>query len=510
MTTTTRRNVIITDLDQSDTQIGAHDESHRKVHKKRTKDKALHTFSGNFNRRSQSAEGSKEDKVGKNSKQTSYFNELLQSKDQQMEKLLQRLATLHKFNEQFADENQRLLNDAKCLEQRITALQHQIADCNRCRKLDHELSKRVEDNKLLTADVNMMKTLVYRLNVQIERYQDCLRQGTTSDEKSTQNSNIKSSISQWQQGRLRTHTLSPLLQAYDEMLCDKEDLIQQYTQQFEHFTGELKIVIEENNRLQQEIENLRRDGGNWREERTRLQAQLDICRQKADSQTRKTDLAKEKLVEVMHCYEQKIQTLVLDMEHLQSAYTRCKAELASLKSLAALPQDTIATSLQECKELLEQLRQQHSKEKHSLERTIGELTERHSNVDVKIEKLKHDNSKLKQELEEHISQTNELRKRNVSLQRSVEKVKRSRDRLKARLRIALQWAQKLEEGQANLQNTWDALKRLETIVKHKESQVRGLHARHLQEIDKLEKKLAQKEETIKTILRDRLNVKTNR
>lgn len=427
-----------------------------------------------------------------------------------MEKLLQRLATLHKFNEQFADENQRLLNDAKCLEQRIAALQRQLADCDKCHRLDHELTKRIEENKLLAADVEMMKTLVYRLNVQIERYQDCLRLKTSTDDKSQQNSNYKSSISQWQQDTLHTHTLSPLLQAYDEMLRDKEDLIQQYTQEFEHFTGELKTVLEENNRLQQEIENLRRDGGNWREEKARLQAQLDICRQKADSQTRKTDLAKEKLVEVMHCYEQKIQTLVLDMEHLQSAYTRCKAELASLKSVAALPQETIATSLQECKELLEQLRQQHSKEKISLERTIGELRESNSNVDNKIEKLKNDNAKLKQELEEHIAQTNDLRKRNQSLQRAVEKVKRSRDRLKARLRIALQWAQKLEEGQANLQSTWDALKRLETIVKHKESQVRGLHARHLQEIDKMEKKLAQKEETIKNILRDRLNVNTNR
>lgn len=427
-----------------------------------------------------------------------------------MEKLLQRLATLHKFNEQFADENQRLLNDAKCLEQRIAALQRQLADCDKCHRLDHELTKRIEENKLLAADVEMMKTLVYRLNVQIERYQDCLRLKTSTDDKSQQNTNYKSSISQWQQDILHTHTLSPLLQAYDEMLRDKEDLIQQYTQEFEHFTGELKTVLEENNRLQQEIENLRRDGGNWREEKARLQAQLDICRQKADSQTRKTDLAKEKLVEVMHCYEQKIQTLVLDMDHLQSAYTRCKAELASLKSVAALPQETIATSLQECKELLEQLRQQHSKEKISLERTIGELRESNSNVDNKIEKLKNDNAKLKQELEEHIAQTNDLRKRNQSLQRAVEKVKRSRDRLKARLRIALQWAQKLEEGQANLQSTWDALKRLETIVKHKESQVRGLHARHLQEIDKMEKKLAQKEETIKNILRDRLNVNTNR
>ncbi|XP_061401747.1 protein Cep89 homolog [Musca vetustissima] len=531
---TTRRNVIITDLDQSDNEQQRQqqqEDQHRKVgHKKRTKEKQLQTLSGNFTRRSQSAECKPEERLlrggestgggggcgdrinNKNVKHVSYFHDLLQSKDKQMEKLLQRLATVHKFNEQFADENQRLLHEAKVLQQQIAHLQQQIANCDKCHRLESELKKSDEDNRLLTADVNMMKTLVYRLNVQIEHYQDALRQSKLASEETLKTASAsganKSSISQWQEEPIRNHTLAPLLQSYDEMIRDKDDLIQQYTQEFEHFTGELKTVLEENNRLQQQVDSLKRDGGNWREERARLQAQLDICRQKAEAQTRKTDLAKEKLVEVMHCYEQKIQTLVLDMEHLQNAYTRCKAELVSLKSIAALPQDTIANSLKECKELLEQLRQQHSKEKHSLERTIGELTERHASADHQVVKFKDENAKLKQELEQHSAQMEELRKRNASLQRSTEKVKKSRDRLRARLRIALQWAQKLEEGQANLQSTWDALKRLETIVKHKESQVRGLHARHLQEIDKMEKKLAQKEETIRTILRDRLNVNT--
>ncbi|GBO99719.1 Protein Cep89 homolog [Eumeta japonica] len=118
-----------------------------------------------------------------------------------------------------------------------------------------------------------------------------------------------------------------------------------------------------------------------------------------------------------------------------------------------LAKENWLNSLQECKELLEQLRQ-HSKEKTSLELTIAELNERNSIANEKVDKLKHDNSKLKLDLENNTTQLNELRARNVSLERGVEKVKRSRDRLKARLRIALQWAQKLEEGQANLQSTW--------------------------------------------------------
>jgi len=75
----------------------------------------------------------------------------------------------------------------------------------------------------------------------------------------------------------------------------------------------------------QSQEQLRRDLGGWREERVCLMAQLGVCRSKAEAQTRKTDLAKEKLVEVMHCYEQRTQTLLLDMDHLQAAYARSRS-----------------------------------------------------------------------------------------------------------------------------------------------------------------------------------------
>lgn len=421
-----------------------------------------------------------------------------------MEKLLERLTTLHKFNEQFAEENEKLRQQAQNLDERIVEMRKQIASCDNCQRLSQALDKNVQLNKTLANDVAMMKTLVYRLNVQIESYQDQIRKG---DKIQTSSSNCEhaSNVAPWcHDEMLHTHTLGPLLKSYDEMINDKQELIQQYKQEFELFTGELKHVLEENNKLMEQTEQLKRDCGTWREERTRLQAQVDVCRAKAEAQTRKCDLAKEKLVEVMHCYEQKMQALVLDQEHLQSAYSRCKTELAALKSATSQPQNVIASSLQECKELLEQLRQQHSKEKQQLEQQIALLKDKKSSNDVQTCELQLQNTALKKEVALQKESFEELQRKIASLQRNCDKVKRSRDRLKARLRIALQWAQKLEEGQANIQNTWDALKRLETIVKHKESQVRGLHARHLQEIDKMQKKLTQKEETIRTILKGKL------
>lgn len=82
----TRRNVIITDLDDPDNQeTPTVEENHRKVHKKRTKEKHLQTLKGNFSRRSHSAECKPEDRglregdgdrTNKNIK-IGYFNELV-------------------------------------------------------------------------------------------------------------------------------------------------------------------------------------------------------------------------------------------------------------------------------------------------------------------------------------------------------------------------------------------------------------------------------------------------
>ncbi|XP_054740759.1 protein Cep89 homolog [Anastrepha obliqua] len=514
------KHVIITDLDLSDCQQQMQSKHPQdlncKPHKKRHTEKQLHTISGNFNRRSRSAEHRSDGhntNIKQNNRVNTYFNELLQSKEKQLETILQRLATLHKFNEQFDVQNKELRAHIHTLEERIDILQDEVANCGRCQELIQQLANCSNEKQAFASDVDMMQTLVYRLNVQIESYQDRLRlskdanaKNITSDTGAGDMPTQTSSLSTWEEGALRTHTLSPLLQSYDEMIRDKEQLIQQYGQEFEHFTGELKRVLEENNRLLQQNESQRREVGSWREERTRMQAQVDVCRAKVDAQTKKSDLAKEKLVEVMHCYEQKMQSLVLDMEHLQSAYTRCKNELASLKSIAQQPPDSMAHALQECKTLLEQLKEQHSSEKQTLESTIEEFRMRHVEDNNKLAELKMESKTLVKELELQRQTAEELQLRTAHFQRTAEKIKRSRDRLKARLRIALQWAQKMEEGQENIQSTWDALKRLETIVKHKESQVRGLHARHLQEIDKMQKKLFQKEETIRNILKGKLAI----
>ncbi|KAI8036332.1 protein Cep89 homolog [Drosophila gunungcola] len=475
--TMSTRNVMITDLDQPDPE-------EQKQQPKRNR-KVLQTLSGNFNRRSRSVEAELKHQRQDNSGTTGHkdrrkersFHTLLQAKEQQLEQLVQRLATLHRYNDQFAKENEQLRQDSGQLERRLAETEQQVASCSRCQQLNQRLNTVLAQNRTLSSDVDMLKTLVFRLNVQIESYQDQRRHGEDlpagGGAAKAANSKSASCLP------LPTHTLGPLLQAYDESLRDKDALLAQFNTEFEHFTGELKRALEENTKLLQSQEQLRRDLGGWREERVCLQAQLGVCRSKAEAQTRKTDLAKEKLVEVMHCYEQRTQTLLLDMDHLQAAYARTKSELAALKSTAAAaaaaavpvaaPVPAESEALHQCKALLEQLRQEHAREQSSLKEQLLATTARAA-----------------------------------SLVRSTEKAKHGRDRLKARLRMALQWAQKLEAGQAEVRDTYEAVRRLEVLVQHKESQLRGLHARNVEEMDKLRHKLQQKDETIRTLLRGKM------
>ncbi|XP_068146414.1 protein Cep89 homolog [Drosophila tropicalis] len=478
----TQRSVMITDLDQTDQeQTTEKMHGHSATQPKPRNRKVLQTLAGNFSRRSRSVEiEHRQDRTGtQNKKRDRTLNGLLQAKEQQLEQLLQRLSTLHKYNDQFAQENEKLRQDSTQLERRLSQAEQEVANCPRCQQLSQKLSTINAQNKTLINDVDMLKTLVFRLNVQIESYQDQRRHGVGDKGGGEGSTNIVSTLPQSYE--LPAHTLGPLLQAYDETIRDKDALLTQYSTEFEHFTGELKRALEENTKLLQSQEQLRREVGSWREERVCLQAQLGVCRSKAEAQMRKTDLAKEKLVEVMHCYEQRMQTLLLDMDHLQAAYARTKSELAAMKSTTATspPQpsppaapalaDLQEAAVQQCKSLLEQLKQEHLRERSTLEEQL---------------------------------QTSNLRA--ASLMRSTEKAKHAKDRLKARLRMALQWAQKLEAGQAEMRDTYDAVRRLEVLVKHKESQLRGLHARNVEELEKLRQKLQQKDETIRNLLRGKL------
>lgn len=72
-----------------------------------------------------------------------------------------------------------------------------------------------------------------------------------------------------------------------------------------------------------------------------------FIRNKAEIHSKRADLAKEKLMEVMRCYEQKVQSQSIDIQRLQEAYSRLKGEQSNCKTMHQQP-ELVVESLKEC------------------------------------------------------------------------------------------------------------------------------------------------------------------
>lgn len=119
------------------------------------------------------------------------------------------------------------------------------------------------DNSQLIEDLKLMKSLVYKLNVEIERYQDKLRKNDRSGLQQNESAvaqevdatiDEEKMIESW--GRVNIHALGPLLDAYQENLAEKEELIKKYGNEIEEFGGRCKDVINENEILHKEVKDL--------------------------------------------------------------------------------------------------------------------------------------------------------------------------------------------------------------------------------------------------------------
>lgn len=422
--------------------------------------KLLKSLTGNFvSKRSRSSEGFRiTDK--RNVKQ------LLEIKDDQIEKLVEKLTSLIEFNQQFAKENDRLLTERAKLMDVVDQLQLKVKEyedggCKECMKLQEEFSnarqsfeKCGKENVDLKNDVKMLKVLVYRLNIQIERYQEFYRQQKVNDkvfaidfQKHSEN------VSEYTWGSIDSGVLAPLLNAYEELINEKIDVISQFEREMSEYTGKLKTIIAENEKLRKSLEEAQQGNEMWRQEKERLQAAVDLYRNKADVQGKRADLGKEKLVEVIRVYEQKVQSQSLDIERLQEAYSRCKGELAGLKHLHEKP-ESVVESLKECQRLFEELKQNHDKEKVKITENLNSQTEKVENQRDKIEKLQEENRTLKSSLEKEKEAHISLAEKYAGLKTNIHRIRQSKEMLRTRLKSVVAWSKSLEEGKDKVQVTF--------------------------------------------------------
>lgn len=120
------------------------------------------------------------------------------------------------------------------------------------------------ENVQLNEDVLLLKNVIYCLNAELEKYQDKMRElGQSALSKNINNildsrkpgDDIKKVLESW--GSVNTHVLGPLLDAYQENLSEKQELLNKYEEDIANFSTRCKEVVAENECMQDEMEKLK-------------------------------------------------------------------------------------------------------------------------------------------------------------------------------------------------------------------------------------------------------------
>lgn len=214
-------------------------------------------------------------------------------KDVQIEKLIKRVTILHELNNEFASEHEKQQRELQSLKSKLDRyLEMEANGCDSCHSLatqNHELQQETIELKeqqqkclskiaLQNDDNHMMKVLIYRLNAQLENYQQTMCKTKTDTNAEHRNENVavaQVNIASIDWGCMRTNVLAPLLNAYHETIKEKVSLIHQYDVEMNKMTGRLKDMSTDNDQMYIDMEQLRRKSDGWITEKARLQAQLN-------------------------------------------------------------------------------------------------------------------------------------------------------------------------------------------------------------------------------------------
>lgn len=123
-------------------------------------------------------------------------------------------------------------------------------------------NQKLEAEKVQSSeDITLLKTIVYQLNSELERYQDKLgEQKHENIPARVENSGKKYDSRNW--GGINFHALGPLLNAYEENLSEKQELLQMYEQEMADFSTRCKEILTENEIMHKEVEELKSEVNN--------------------------------------------------------------------------------------------------------------------------------------------------------------------------------------------------------------------------------------------------------
>lgn len=188
------------------------------------------------------------------------------------------------------------------VKQENSQLQENIKQC----RLESERLKEIahsheQEKKSLNDDVIMLKNLVYRLNVELEKLQD-LREKVREQEGEPKK--IYELPKYYHKNFLKP--IVPLLKAYSETIEEKSDLINQLERNFDRFSSSFNELLKENETLYKELEvKLTRDEGSVLDELKHVKRELSMLKEEKELHLNLAKLESDKLQEVQSAYHQK-------------------------------------------------------------------------------------------------------------------------------------------------------------------------------------------------------------
>ncbi|CAG9864066.1 unnamed protein product [Phyllotreta striolata] len=422
----------------------------------------------------------------------SKFNELEQLSVRKITKLREKVNVLQLANAHFKQDIEELERTHDTVLQdneRLSAEIQRLKVCERCReyRLEIEATRIDNDNYKkanesiegrsdeLREDLQMLKIVVFRLNSQLERYQELLRRnnipkplGESHHKRDLQIANFDSSKDITSElhkdhkhapilwGGVNRHTLGPLLDAYEDTVKEKDEIIEEYESEMAKFAGRTREIIDENETLYRRLNEDEHCSAKLGAELSLTKAESKALKEQNDALVKKCSLKQDKLEEVLKIYEAKVDQMSRDYDVLHGEYVKIKTENAALAekskscSMAQeelknqmrnfIPISVHTSSVNECKKWYEELKRQYDGEKEKLQETVNNYAKNVEDLNKEISNLNSAKEKLEStiiQLEKHIKK---LEAKQADTEHNLNGVQLSRGALKKQLHKAMEFA----------------------------------------------------------------------
>ncbi|CAH1101637.1 unnamed protein product [Psylliodes chrysocephalus] len=440
--------------------------------------------------------------VEENRHLSSKFHELEELSVKKITKLREKINVLQLANTHFKKDIEELEENFEQILHENETLKYELEKLRVCKKCEDfqvaienchtESEKYQKENesvknkyKELHEDLQMLKIVVFRLNTQLERYQELLRRNNiprpsmdSYHKRDIEISGVELSkeiLSDvhrdhkhipvlW--GNVNKHTLGPLLDAYEDSIKEKDEIIEEYESEMNKFTGKMREIMEENECLYKRLNEDENCSSKLSIELESVKRELKNTKDQNDALIKKCSLKQDKLEEVLRIYEAKVDQMTRDYDVLHGEYVKIKTENAALVEKAKscmnsqeelrsqlhnfIPIAVHNSSVNECKKWYEELKLQYEAEKEKLVKNIESHVKTIEDLNKEIGNL----NSIKEKLENNVShlekQIKKLETKQLEIEHNLNGVQLSRSALKKQLHKAMEFARDMVAEQEML------------------------------------------------------------